>query len=329
MVKISIIIPAYNAAKTIERCLDSILKQSYKNIEIIVVNDGSKDQTDEIVQKRYTDLPQFKYIIQSNSGVSAARNKGLREAIGEYVMFVDSDDSIEPEMCEQMLKSYDDDVDLVICGLNIYKSGRLLRTPNIGGKEYVLYNNINYYWELRKINLGPCNKLYKRGLIQKEFDEALKFGEDTKFVIDYLRNCRVVKAIPNCLYNVFTDNASSLNRSDKGTKLNALVEVRYYELKYLTEFYPNIEDGRIYERFFLDLHVVLCAMVRNTKNPYVDVQKAIAIIDYSELQKKTSFKNKYYRLFSHMVAQKHIYRLIILIKLRIVMEKIVKRVKNV
>ena len=322
MKNISIIVPAYNAADTIERCLNSILRQTYQDIEIILVNDGSNDQTDQIVREKYSGLAQLKYVLQPNAGVSAARNRGLQESTGKYVMFVDSDDSIEPNMCELMLRSYKDGVDLVICGLNIYKAEKLLRTPNIGSKKYVLYDDINYYWELRKINLGPCNKLYKRALIQKKFDETLKFGEDTKFVIDYLRVCKVVLAIPNCLYNVFTDNANSLNRSYKGMKLHSLISVRNYELSYLAQMYPNIQDSRIYERFFLDLHVVLRAIVESSKKPHTDILEALNVIDYKELRKNVSFKNKYYKFFSYLAAHKHVDCLVLLLRIRIIIERI-------
>ena len=103
MKKISFIIPAYNAEKVIEECIRSIIKIDYNNYEIVVVNDGSTDHTEEII-KSYNDA-RLKVITQKNSGVSTARNRGLLEASGEYIAFVDADDTLESKAYETFLKS--------------------------------------------------------------------------------------------------------------------------------------------------------------------------------------------------------------------------------
>ena len=99
---ISIIVPAYNASKYIEKCLNSILSQTYKNFEIIVVNDGSTDNTLDILKKCSEQSDKIKIVAQKNKGVSAARNNGLEHAKGQYIAFVDADDTLEQEFLERM-----------------------------------------------------------------------------------------------------------------------------------------------------------------------------------------------------------------------------------
>ncbi len=322
MKKISIIVPVYNSAKTIKRCLDSLINQTYNNLEIIVVDDGSNDESATIIKLISKQESFVKYFYQPNSGVSAARNRGLLEATGEYIMFVDSDDCIKENACELLCAAFGENTDLVVCGLNVYAGDQLLRSPHIAAGESYLFDSIDFYWELRKINLGPCNKMYKSFLIDKKFDLDLSFGEDTKFVIDYMRNCKVIHVISDCLYDVHIDNPNSLNRSDKRKKLNQLVVVRKYELQFLKDKYPNSNDSRIYERFFLDLHVVLCAIVEKNENVYESVQYALNAYEYKILSRKTHFKSLYYKVFVWLITNNRLHELIYLIKFRITLQEI-------
>ncbi len=297
---ISIIIPAYNAEKTISRTLESVISQSYKNIEVIVVNDGSVDSTCSIL-KSYEDKNNNIHVInQSNSGVSISRNNGLKKSIGEFVLFLDSDDTLEQCACEKMLTAYNDCVELVVCGLTIIQDGKILRTPHLENQVIELKNDIDKYWELRKINLGPCNKLYRKDSIKNEFDESLSFGEDTKFVIDYLRNINNIKIISDCLYNVYLDNVNSLNRGTKSNKLPQLLEVRKYEEDFLNLYYPKNKDSRIHQRYFLDLHVVVTSIIKeNPKKVAVSlIKEKLDSYDYECHFSFAKFKHIYYKLFA-------------------------------
>ena len=115
--KISIIVPAYNVQKYIKQCLESIINQTYKNLEIIVVNDGSKDKTLDIIESIAKDDPRIIVINQENQGVSAARNNALKGVDGGFVMFVDSDDWLDLDTCEGLIKeAVKENVDSVIMG---------------------------------------------------------------------------------------------------------------------------------------------------------------------------------------------------------------------
>ena len=95
MNKISVIVPTYNSKKYLARCIESILKQTYKNIEILIIDDGSTDGTDDFMKETYKNYDNIKYIKQNNSGVSVARNRGIKNAMGKYIFFVDADDTID------------------------------------------------------------------------------------------------------------------------------------------------------------------------------------------------------------------------------------------
>lgn len=321
---ISIVIPVYNAEKTICRCAESLLQQTYTNIECIFIDDGSTDHSSEMISHYLTD-PRAKYMYQHNKGVSSARNEGIKAAAGKYIMFVDSDDCIESNACEKLISAYSQAaVELVVCGLNIYRGGILLRTPHLD-RGVVSLNQYQTYWNLRRINLGPCNKLYLKEKITSLFDESLSLGEDTKFVLDYLRNCDNVHIISDCLYNVYLDNDASLNRKYRDDRLDMLISVRQYECQWLKERYRTDDIHQIYEEFFLDLHVILCAIIRNKKDCRELFQRNIAKFDYSSIKNYTKFGRAYYRLFSGLVVHNNVFCLIILLKIRVLAEKMIFR----
>lgn len=321
---ISIIVPVYNSEKTIRRCLLSILEQSYSHIECIIVDDGSTDKSSELI-KTFQNDKRIKYYYQENHGVSAARNLGINVASGTFLMFVDSDDSLEKDTCEKMIYQYENNsVDLVLCGLNIYRNGVLLRSPHL--REGIrCIDNFDDYWEIRRINLGPCNKLYKTSLINILFDETLSLGEDTKFVIDYLETCRYIAVIPDCLYNVFLDNNNSLNRKYRDDRLDMLITVREYEKNKIVCRYKDANVHEIFEEYFLDLHVILRAIIRNNSKWKVLFQTNIEKYNYKEILNNTDFHKRYYRIFAYLVARKHVLLLGMLVKLHIFAEKIMLR----
>lgn len=127
MVKISIVIPIYNAEDHLQRCVDSVLNQTEKNIEIILVDDGSKDNSIEICKNYLNQDKRVQLIHQENSGVSAARNRGIEQACGEYIGFIDSDDWIEPNMYECLLREANQaSADIVICDARtVYEDGKI------------------------------------------------------------------------------------------------------------------------------------------------------------------------------------------------------------
>lgn len=193
MINLSVIIPAYNAEKTIIRCLDSVLAQTLKNIEIIVVNDGSEDQTEHIVSQYIKDNSEYniRLLNKKNGGPSSARNKGIEVAKGKYIGFVDSDDVITTDMYNCLVKIADENIlDVVICNiLNCYPDGKKIPSAVSIPKDKVIDTNgikeyIHPMLMQDTIFGGPCNRIYRRDFLcanQIHMPEKLGYGEDCMF----------------------------------------------------------------------------------------------------------------------------------------------------
>ncbi len=200
---VSVVIPAYNAEKYIRECLDSALAQTYTNLEIIIIIDGSKDNT-EIICKEYADKDsRIKYLWQENAGVSAARNRGIQMATGDYIVFWDYDDFAEPDLVERFIDAYKywegKPVTFVTCGMffdNKYNK-------NVGNKVSVLESGLGYVKDERYLMIRSTaavlawlklfnfvtNKCYDLKKIKEYgicFNEDVRIGEDLEFNLNYL-----------------------------------------------------------------------------------------------------------------------------------------------
>lgn len=212
--KVSVIIPAYNVEDKISACLQSVLDQTYHNKEIIVVNDGSTDYTAEICDRFQRDNQCIKVIHQLNSGVSVARNVALMHATGEYIVFVDSDDTIFPEYIEELMKW--SEYDFVTAGYN-------WQTPELSWKKRIFEEDSISQIELKafpskymgKYYFGsPWATLMKRRIINDKnirFDEHIHCGEDILFIFQYLKYAKNIKIVPYCGYNYFFYPGSLVN----------------------------------------------------------------------------------------------------------------------
>lgn len=212
--KITIIVPVYNTELYLNKCIDSILNQTYKNIEVICVNDGSTDKSLEILEK-YND-ERLKIITIENHGVSYARNLALENVTGDYIAFVDSDDNIKETYCEDLLNNIiKNNSDLSYCGHN---------TKNIGGKllkqwtPEILQTNtpIDDRLKITKF-LVVTKKLFKTSIIKENnirFNIELHYAEDSLFLIQYLTHCKNVSGVDKILYTDMV-NEKSLCRNPK------------------------------------------------------------------------------------------------------------------
>ena len=191
---ISVIIPIYNTAPYLSKCVDSVLSQTYPNLEIILVDDGSTDKS-PVICDSYADLhPQIRVIHQLNQGVSAARNRGIAESKGEYLTFVDSDDIIEPDMIQRLSNNaIHYDVALSVCLLdvvNIDGSNKPLDNGTCG-----LYSNkdilLKYFSDqfIKDQLYSPVNKLFKKELIREIHFKPYCIGEDILFIFEVLQQC--------------------------------------------------------------------------------------------------------------------------------------------
>lgn len=205
--EISIIIPIYNSASTIPRCIDSILRQDFMDFEVLLVNDGSKDNSVPIC-KRYVEKDSRIVVLeQQHKGVSAARNLALDRAKGKYVCFIDSDDFVEPNYLSEMYALHN--FDMVICGyyVDVYKDDNIIR------QEQHLPENVNMTTGMEREVLLPlfmsgmininCNKLLHLDIIRKNNlkYKAQPVNEDYMFMLSYLQHAQAITTIAKPLYH--------------------------------------------------------------------------------------------------------------------------------
>jgi len=223
---VSLIIPAYNADKYLKECLDSVINQTYKNIEIVLINDGSKDNTDKICKEYASKDARINFINKENTGVSSTRNMALNICKGEYVLFVDSDDWIKNN-CIELLINNVADADILKFNCSVENANHEWVVKNFKEKEHVLSkeekddlplnvispnkyeDKFGYYGEFGYV----CGKLYSKNIIQNiYFNEKMRFCEDGEFFLKVIKNDSKIKCIDEVLYYYRHNKNSCMNR---------------------------------------------------------------------------------------------------------------------
>lgn len=242
---VTIVVPIYNVEKYLEKCLNSIIKQTYKNLEIICVDDGSPDNSIEILNIFAKKDSRIKIIRQENQGLSGARNTGINNATGKYIMFIDSDDWIELDMVELMVtKMKKSNLDLVICGTFNNLSEKEYKTNNLDKiKKYIKNktDGVSYFKIVTsKTNLftaSSCNKIYRLNLLKKEqlFFPEKRLYEDLLFSFKYLIYSKNIDIVEKPLYHYFTKREGSitntLNLKDSNDTLFTLQNLKEFLIK--------------------------------------------------------------------------------------------------
>lgn len=217
--KVSVIVPVYKTAKYLKRCFDSIFNQTYRDFEVIIVSDGPEE--DDLICAEYANKFSDKithFIKNVGKGLGGARNAGLDVATGEYVLFVDSDDLIEPETIEKAIACYREDIDLVVFGVNLIAESCRIRKSDKkyfslkSDKEVLLNNEI-----ILKTNVHCWNKLYRKSIIDKyniRFPEYMQY-EDFPFHFEYLLNVQNAYFLDKNLYNYVQRKDSEIRKTYK------------------------------------------------------------------------------------------------------------------
>lgn len=245
---VSIIVPVFNAEKYLSECIESILLQSYENIEVLLVNDGSQDKSGKICEEYAVKDSRIKTLHQDNMGPSAARNKGIHHSKGMFLQFADADDQLEPSMVEKLV-NHKSKADLVLCGykaVNDTEKKRIVEEVSPSRQGYYLMEEfMKFFSELFKKNLinSPCNKLYDANIVKNhmiKFDTDIRQGEDLLFNIKYLQFCSEINIINNSLYlYIKTNNSTSLTKKYKVHYFDNRLKI-LNELSKLVTKYQNI-----------------------------------------------------------------------------------------
>ena len=307
MKKVSIIVPVYGVEKYIDKCLDSLVKQSLKEIEVIVVNDGTKDNSQKIIDKYVKKYPdKIKSYIKENGGQGSARNYGLKKATGEYIGYVDSDDFVEKDMYKKLYnKAKENNYDIVVCGN--YNVSEDYQNKNID----TFINNYNT--DLENIFFGKMavwNKIYKRDILIKnklEFKEKVWY-EDLAFTLKAIMNSNTFAFIDEPLYDYLIREGSIMNNSNVQRNLeilDAFNDILFY-IKHnkKEEYFSKIE-------FLAIDHIYISAIVRVLKadsDKNIKKETIEKLINYMNKNFPNYKSNKYINTLSK--NRKIIYKLI-------------------
>ncbi len=222
METVSIIIPVYNSAAYLPACLDSVLAQTYRNTEILLMEDGSDDESPRICNEYAQKDPRIKVITGTHGGPGAARNNGIRTATGKYIVFVDSDDVCEPRLLETLLGNIPKGPDsMVICGIRLTDeagkpTGEFMENYRIlSAHDYV--SDILSAWKASPLCGGVYSKLYRRELLQDHnvlFEEDTTYAEDFCFNLKYLQYVGKIVILPDLLYRYRFGRKGSLTEKN-------------------------------------------------------------------------------------------------------------------
>lgn len=221
MALVSVIIPVYNGEKFLSRCIESVINQSHRELEIILIDDGSKDSSGAICDEYAKIDSRIRVIHNTNSGVAATRNIGIKEAMGDYISFVDSDDYIAPNMLETLVaKAGEHNSDIVMCKYYIDNSGDITCASmqyedSYDGAESVKNGLLyRYYTDDHSGLYSLWNKLIKKSVYSTNnilFDTSLKRGEDAWFLFQCLKHCKRVDYVPEAFYYYYQNKNSIMH----------------------------------------------------------------------------------------------------------------------
>lgn len=249
-IKVSVIVPVYNTEPYLERCLNSIINQSFKDIELIIVNDNSTDNSSNIIKSFMDKYNNIRYIDnKENKGVSNCRNEAIKVSNGEYILFVDSDDYLEKNMIETMYKeAANNDLDIAICGYFLDYEDENTQNKIINLDENRIYNGYEILSEILHHKNGitghSWNKLLKASVIKEnniQYPEHMKIYEDVAFFSRLFPHCKKIKNIKNMFYHYIQRNNSSIKTIDERFVLDTeeivkLVNKSINELNLMNKF---------------------------------------------------------------------------------------------
>lgn len=226
----SVIIPVYNAKETLRRCLDSLVRQQFSDYELLLINDGSTDGSDAICREYANTYSCVRYFVKENSGVSSARNLGLEQAEGEYILFVDSDDYVSEDYFALLSHTLESNaVDLLMFGYRNFggastewDTGVFCEETESGVAKRISFAVCQYLFS------SLWSKVFKKQIIEQynmRFGNDLAIGEDQAFIFTYAMHIRSIGSIEDHLYNVDVSDGNSLSRKARSYLTEQLMEV--------------------------------------------------------------------------------------------------------
>ena len=295
--KISVIVPVYNTEKYLSKCLDSILNQTLKEIEVIVVNDGSKDDSQEIIDEFVSKDSRLVSIQKENGGLSDARNAGIDKAKGEFIAFVDSDDYIDLAMLEKMYELAErDESEIVLCDLvKVNENGKEFRdlpqSPQLPEK-IILVEDFTIFGEM---SCFACNKIFKKALFENHrFRNGIHF-EDIELIPKLVLDSSIISKINEPFYKYF-ERQDSITKTHTEKGLDMFVAVNevtnyFYQSKYNT-FATELKRFQIIQGYYSYLAYLAYVKDKNLKRKMLNV-----LNDFLKANNLTKKELKNYKRF--------------------------------
>ena len=283
--KISIIVPVYNVEAYLERCVESILKQTYTNLEILLVNDGSTDKSGELCDKLALRDHRIRVIHKENGGLSDARNRGIDEASSNLIGFIDSDDYIDEDMYEtlyrQMVASK---ADLSMCGhYDVYHQIPEKQVAEIKTWELMPEEAIKMVMEAKILSVTAVNKLYKKALFEQLRFRIGKIAEDAFIMVDLIHQCsKIVATNEKKYYYVHREN--SITTQKFSLKFLNVIEAYEQNDEIISENYPDLYDVAIMRLNWAYFYVLDRLLV---DNDFKDKVLEDRLISYLKKNKKS------------------------------------------
>lgn len=320
MVKVSIILPIYNVEKYLKRCINSLLNQTLKDIEIIMVDDDSPDNCPQLCEEYKSKYPNVKVIHKKNGGLGFARNSGLKVCEGEYVAFIDSDDFVDIHMFENLYEfAHKNKLDACFCGYNVYKDDRHIRMRQekteyevCDGREAVddvlmdmVGSKPSYHSDVNILS-SMWKGIYSLNIIRENdlqfVSEREYIAEDIMFHIDFLPCANKVGFVPECYY-YYCDNGVSLTRSYRQDRFKKeLYQYASMEKRLLAHGYKKEQFKDRLDRYLL-LKIRACISQKQkyiSANGYKTMRReAMKIVSCPEVR---AFCKRYP---SHLLKMKH------------------------
>ena len=288
---ISIIVPVYNVEQYLEKCVDSIINQKYKNLEIILVDDGATDSSGKLCDELAKIDNRIKVYHKENGGLSDARNYGVERATGDYIGFVDSDDYIDSEMYEELYEAIKkENVDVVECNLKIIYPDRVeLFTEQ---KYYNVYTKQEYleeYLKIEKIFGSACVRLIKSDVVKKLKFPVGKLYEDTYYAYDLIEKVDSYVIMNNPYYN-YLMRENSITNTKFNPRIFDLIEIveKFHKTTY--EDYPGLKEAADCRKMYAYFSVLNSILLEEN---YRDNEYYSEILSYFKRNYISLLKNKY------------------------------------
>lgn len=269
---VSVVIPIYNVEKYIKKTVDSVLKQDYKNIEIILVDDGSSDKSSQIIDELSLVDERIICIHKTNGGVSSARNEGIDIAKGEYIIFIDGDDWVEPDYISYFVNL----VEKYKCEIGMNLNNFSEHNNKSSDNKYIISSEKAIEWiYLEKIFVAVWNKIYKTSLLKQYkiiFDESIWYGEGMLFNIDCLQNVKNVAIGEKCVYHQVSNPDSAMRKFNVESNICGIksleIQKQHWKIKS-----KKIESAWKYHRRAFNLSIASGIAKSNIEKNYPELYK--------------------------------------------------------